>query len=66
MPQHQTAKSEPVFKSSDEAAELLRLHPGTLRRLRAAGKGPKYGRAGSKVLYRVDDLLAWVESGANQ
>ncbi|WP_133248646.1 helix-turn-helix domain-containing protein [Williamsia muralis] len=58
--------SEPVFKNTDEAAELLRMHPDTLKRLRYSGGGPRYVKPGAKVLYRLDDLLEWVEAGARK
>ncbi|MDH3027027.1 helix-turn-helix domain-containing protein [Gordonia alkanivorans] len=59
-----TASVEPVFKNTEEAAALLRLNPGTLRRYRHLGTGPRFFKtpgAVGKVLYRLDDLLAWVE-----
>jgi excisionase family DNA binding protein len=45
-----------------EAAEFLRLHPVTLRRLSAAGQIP-FLRIGSVRRYRVSDLLAMLEGG---
>lgn len=64
----ETVSPEPVFKTTAEAAALLRLNPGSLKRHRHLGTGPRYfktpGQSG-KVLYRLDDLLAWVEQGGN-
>ncbi|AUN94983.1 hypothetical protein C0099_08575 [Pseudazoarcus pumilus] len=51
--------------SEADAAQLLGLHPGTLKNLRHQGTGPPAYRipvAGSRISYRVDDLAAWVEA----
>jgi hypothetical protein len=51
--------------SEADAARLLGLANGTLRNLRAEGKGPRryaIGFAGCRVSYRVDDLAEWIES----
>jgi hypothetical protein len=46
-----------------ECAEVLRLSPRTLERLRVRGVGPRYVKAGpgirSRVLYRLADIRAW-------
>lgn len=50
--------------STAEAAALMRRSPATLRRWRHIGAGPAFvriARAGRhSVLYRRDDLVAWV------
>jgi excisionase family DNA binding protein len=43
-----------------EAARLLRLSERTLERLRVAGGGPLYVKAGRAVRYREADLEAWI------
>ena len=45
----------------DEAALLLRAPVATLRYWRHLGTGPRSFRLGRRVLYRRDDLQAWVE-----
>ena len=45
-----------------EAARALRLSERTLERLRVAGYGPRFVRAGRLVRYREGDLEAWVAS----
>lgn len=58
-------KMKPIAVQSHVAAEYLGISVKTLANLRLAGIGPKYAklhdgpRAG--VLYRVDDLDAWLE-----
>jgi excisionase family DNA binding protein len=45
-----------------EAATLLRLSERTLERLRVAGGGPVYVKAGRLVRYREADLEEWITS----
>jgi excisionase family DNA binding protein len=45
-----------------EAAELLRLSERTLERMRVTGDGPPFVKAGRRVLYRPDDIDAWIAS----
>jgi excisionase family DNA binding protein len=45
-----------------QAAALLRLSERTLERLRVAGTGPRFVRAGRSVRYREGDLEAWIAS----
>ena len=44
-----------------EGAELLGVAPQTLANWASMGKGPRFGRVGSRsVRYRLSDLLAYV------
>ncbi len=45
-----------------EAAELLRAPVATLRYWRHLGTGPRSFRLGRRVVYRRDDLQAWVDA----
>ena len=45
-----------------EAAELLRAPVATLRYWRHLGTGPTSFRLGRRVLYRRDDLQAWIDA----
>lgn len=48
--------------STDDAAAYLGLHPQTLWRFRADGKGPAYYRLGpGKIVYDRSDLYNWLE-----
>lgn len=42
------------------AAMALRLSERTLERMRCTGDGPKFAKLGRRVLYRTDDLAAWI------
>lgn len=48
-----------------EAAALLRVPVATLRYWRHLGTGPCGFRAGRHVLYRLSDLLNWIDQQAN-
>ena len=45
-----------------EAAQLLRAPVATLRYWRHLGTGPRSFRLGRRVLYRRDDLRAWIDA----
>lgn len=65
MPDHtinQTTGHQPEVLTITEAAELLRAPVATLRYWRHLGTGPRSFRLGRRVLYRRDDLQAWVEA----
>ena len=59
-PDH-TAEPAPELLTIAEAARLLRAPVATLRYWRHLGTGPRSFRLGRRVLYRHDDLQAWVE-----
>ena len=50
----------PHLLNQSEAAELCRLSARTFERYRATGDGPKYIKAGRRVLYRQADIEAWI------
>lgn len=54
------------YLNSQEAADILRISIRTLERMRVEGSGPRYLKAGggtrSRVLYRLADLDAWLQS----
>ena len=54
------AGREPELLTITEAAELLRAPVATLRYWRHLGTGPRSFRLGRRVLYRSDDLHAWI------
>ncbi len=54
----------PRFLRTKEAAEYLGLSPRTLEKHRTYGTGPAYRKLGGRVVYAIDDLEAWADSGA--
>jgi excisionase family DNA binding protein len=59
MPDH-TVGHETDLLTIVEAAEVLRTPVGTLRYWRHCNTGPRSFRLGRRVLYRRDDLIAWI------
>jgi hypothetical protein len=56
------ASANPEFLTTDEAAELLRLSPRTLEKLRVLGGGPRFRKFGARVVYAGTDLRTWADS----
>jgi hypothetical protein len=55
--------NKPQLLSNDDAADFLGISPGTLVVWRCEKRYPvPYLKVGRKVLYNVDDLVAWLES----
>jgi predicted DNA-binding transcriptional regulator AlpA len=54
--------SNSITLTASEAARVLGLAPSTLAKLRLSGNGPVYCKLGRRVVYRRDDLVAWLES----
>ncbi|QOZ69154.1 helix-turn-helix domain-containing protein [Bradyrhizobium arachidis] len=51
------------YLNTREAARHVRLSTATLERLRVKGGGPTYiNPVPDRVVYRVDDLDAWMQS----
>ena len=57
---------QPDLLTISEAAEVLRAPVATLRHWRHLGTGPHSFRLGRRVLYRRDELDAWVEAHRGQ
>jgi predicted DNA-binding transcriptional regulator AlpA len=45
-----------------DVARLTRMSVASVRRWRLLGQGPKYLKIGAAVRYRLEDVLAWLES----
>jgi predicted DNA-binding transcriptional regulator AlpA len=54
----------PRYLRTPEAARFVGLSIRTLEKHRIYGTGPRYSKLGGRVVYRVEDLQGWVESGA--
>ena len=62
----QPTDHQPDLLTITEAADLLRAPVATLRYWRHLGIGPAGFRLGRRVLYRRDDLHAWVDAKAGR
>ena len=65
MPNHAVGHN-PDLLTIGEAAEVLRAPVATLRYWRHLGTGPHSFRVGRRVVYRRDDLDAWVDAKRGQ
>jgi len=48
------------YLDTDEAAVYLHLAPKSLVNMRSLHIGPKFSRAGSRVLYHIEDIENWI------
>lgn len=48
------------LKTIEEVAEMTRLPVATLRWHRHRGTGPKSGKVGRRIVYREQDVEAWI------
>jgi predicted DNA-binding transcriptional regulator AlpA len=48
--------------SPDAAAKFLGLAVSTLAKMRLSGNGPVYCKLGRRVVYRRENLEAWIET----
>lgn len=51
----------PIVLNADQAAQSLGLSISTLAKLRLSGGGPMFSKLGRRVVYRPEDLKAWVD-----
>ena len=52
------------YLRTPEAARFVGISIRTLEKHRIYGTGPRYSKLGGRVVYRVEDLQAWVDRGA--
>ena len=52
------------YLRTPEAATFVGLSTRTLEKHRIYGTGPRYSKLGGRVVYRLEDLQAWVDRGA--
>jgi hypothetical protein len=58
----QVQANETPYRDQEEAAAFIKGSPRTLEKLRVTGGGPPFRKIGSRVIYHIDDLTAWVEA----
>jgi hypothetical protein len=52
--------------TTEEVAALIRTTPAGVANMRYRGVGPRGIRAGKRVLYRESEVLAWLDSRADE
>jgi predicted DNA-binding transcriptional regulator AlpA len=56
----------PRLLRAKEAAGFLGISQRTLEKHRTYGTGPTYRKIGGRIVYSIDDLMAWTAIGARQ
>jgi hypothetical protein len=54
------------FLNQRETAEALRVSPRSLERWRVSGFGPRFVKAGRRVLYSEQEVEAWASARSVQ
>lgn len=54
------------FLNTAQVAHYIGLHPLTLERMRAKGKGPPFRRHGYFIRYHIDDVDQWSRTNGQQ
>ena len=52
--------------SAEDAAERIGVTQATLANMRWAGRGPQFLKIGSKVRYRLTDIVAYLDAQTRQ
>lgn len=60
MSLNDTEHHAPRYLNTKQAARYVGLSPCTLNRMRVTGEGPRYAKAGRRVVYDRADLDAWI------
>ena len=50
----------PLVLDTTQTAKRLGLSASTLAKMRLYGTGPAYSKLGRRVVYRLEDLEAWI------
>lgn len=58
-----TTTTAPDLMTPKEVAAMLRTTEGSLATRRNRGTGPKFLRAGRRILYSRADVVAWLQAG---
>ena len=64
LPVASTYRDDSPYLTQNKAAKYLHVSERTLERLRHEGGGPRYRKAGRRVLYRPLDLDDWLDERA--
>lgn len=54
--------SESPYMTIDEVAEMLRTPKSSIYSWRVRGEGPPARLVGRRLLFRLDEVVAWVEA----
>lgn len=55
-------RSAPVLMEIDDVAELLHVSRSLLAKWRMSGQGPRFMKAGRRILYDCAEVRRWLEA----
>ncbi len=53
-------QDSPIVLSSKAVSQITGLSVSTLAKMRLSGDGPPYAKLGRRVVYRPEDIDAWI------
>lgn len=53
---------QPEYIDTADAATMIGLKKTTLQTYRSRGGGPRFVKAGRRVLYKLEELRAWMDA----
>lgn len=59
---NQSQKLPRVYLTTEQAAEIAQLHPGTLENWRYRREGPPYIKVGGAIRYEESAFYAWLDA----
>lgn len=57
--QQNKTEKKVLHLTTEELAARYRMHPTSVANWRVSGQGPKYIKAGKRVLYPLNEVEAW-------
>lgn len=55
----------PEMLTDKQVGDIVHMKPSSLAQMRYKGTGPKFVKLGSRVLYRRDDVIEWINANVH-
>lgn len=55
----------PEMLTDKQVGDIVHMKPSSLAQMRYKGTGPKFVKLGSRVLYRREDVVAWIDENVH-
>ena len=55
----------PEMLTDKQVGDIVHMKPSSLAQMRYKGTGPKFVKLGSRVLYRREDVIEWINANVH-